>query len=413
MDQFALSIVIPAYNEQNAIAAIIERCLAARDEIIQETSVESVEIIVVNDGSRDNTLAIAQRYPDITTISFENNRGYGAAIKSGFASAQGDLLAFLDADGTCDPRYFIQMFNALESEQADIVIGSRMAPDNKMPRIRRMGNRFFAALINLLGQANITDSASGMRVIRRSSLEKVYPLPDGLHFTPAMSCRAVLDGNIKIVEVPMRYEERIGESKLGVIYDGIRFLKTIIDIALTYEPFKFYGATGICFFAAGFIWGLYPLWYYIQFRIVPDYMIYRLVTVTVFIVTGFMMFTVGIISDEVIGLLRQRTKKGGMVKRAVYRVLSYKKLIVIGFSFVTLGILINYRTIFEFLATGIIDVPWVYVVAGAFFILLGLQVAMLGALQRILVLLRRVRDDRAGFNQLSPSVPDHSTHAIP
>jgi len=406
MDRAMLSIIIPAYNEEEAIAAIIERCLAIRDELTRHTFVEEVEVIVVNDGSRDNTLAIAQQYPEITTISFEKNRGYGAAIKSGFAKSRGDLVAFLDADGTCDPSYFIDMCNALESAKADIVIGSRMAPGNRMPRIRRIGNRFFAILINILGRADITDSASGMRVIRKCSLDKIYPLPDGLHFTPAMSCRAVLDGNIKIIEMPMKYEERVGESKLGVVQDGIRFLKTILDIALTYEPFRFFGAAGIFFLAAGFLWGLHPVWYYALYRVVPDYMIYRLMTVTVLIVTGFMMLTVGIISDEVIDLLQQRGRETGRIKKAVYLMLSQKKLIISGFVCAAIGIAINYRTIIEFLATGLIDVPWVYVVTGAFLVLLGLQVAVLGALRRILSLLRKVRNERSEHNRHYMNSPD-------
>jgi glycosyltransferase involved in cell wall biosynthesis len=399
MDTMTLSIIIPAYNEEDAIAAIIERCLAVRDRLIEHTSVGAVEIIVVNDGSRDHTLAIARQYPEVTTISFEKNRGYGAAIKCGFAKASGELVAFLDADGTCDPRYFIDMCNALVNEHADIVIGSRMAPENKMPKVRRIGNSFFAALINVLGTANITDSASGMRVIKKSSLEKIYPLPDGLHFTPAMSCRAVLDGDIKIIEVPMKYEERVGQSKLGVVKDGMRFLKTILDIALTYEPFRFFGTAGTLFFACGFLWGLYPVWYYASFRVVPDYMIYRLMTVTVLIVIGFMMFTVGIISDEVTGLLQSRSRVMSNMKKSIYRMLSQRKLIVSGIACAAIGILINYRTIKDYLSTGLIYVHWVYVVTGAFLVMLGLQVALLGVLRRILSLLYKVRSERAEHNQ--------------
>ena len=301
-----LSIVIPAYNEEEAIAGIIRRCLAERQNIVRETPVDDVEVIVVNDGSRDRTAEIAGQFPDITLISYEKNRGYGAAIKSGFEKATGTLVAFLDADGTCDPRYFIDMCKKMAEEDADIVIGSRMTPSSRMPLIRKVGNRFYALLINILGNTSITDSASGMRVIRKSSLRKLYPLPDGLHFTPAMSCRAVLDQNLTIAEVPMTYEERVGRSKLGVVQDGARFLKTIVDIALTYAPFKFFGIAGIVMFLVGFLYGLYPLLYYLRFRVVPNYMIFRLVTVMVLIVTSIGIFTVGIISDEVIQLMYRR-----------------------------------------------------------------------------------------------------------
>jgi len=389
-----LSIVIPAYNEEEAIAGIIRRCLAERENIFRETPVDDVEVIVVNDGSRDRTAEIAGQFPDITLISYEKNRGYGAAIKSGFEKATGTLVAFLDADGTCDPRYFIDMCKKMAEEDADIVIGSRMTPASRMPLIRKVGNRFYALLINLLGNTAITDSASGMRVIRKSSLKKLYPLPDGLHFTPAMSCRAVLDHNLTIAEVPMTYEERVGRSKLGVVQDGVRFLKTIVDIALTYAPFKFFGIAGIVLFLAGFLYGLYPLLYYLSFRAVPNYMIFRLVTVMVLIVTSIGIFTVGIISDEVIQLMYHRTGRIRGFKAVIYRMLSQRTLIIFGVVVALLGIALNYNTIWQYLTTGTIDIPWVYVITGAFLVMVGLQAVALGIMRRILGLLRLAEEER-------------------
>jgi glycosyltransferase involved in cell wall biosynthesis len=392
-----LSIVIPAYNEEEAIAVIIRRCLAERENIVRETPVDDVEVIVVNDGSRDRTAEIAGQFPDITLISYEKNRGYGAAIKSGFEKATGTLVAFLDADGTCDPRYFIDMCKKMAEEGADIVIGSRMTPGSKMPLIRKVGNRLYALLINLLGNTSITDSASGMRVIRKSSLNKLYPLPDGLHFTPAMSCRAVLDHNLTIAEVPMTYEERVGRSKLGVVQDGVRFLKTIVDIALTYAPFKFFGIAGIVLFLAGFLYGLYPLLYYLRFRMVPNYMIFRLVTVMVLIVTSIGIFTVGIISDEVIQLMYHRTGRIRGFKAVIYRMLSQRTLIIFGVVVALLGIALNYNTIWQYLTTGKIDIPWVYVITGAFLVMVGLQAVALGIMRRILALLRRAEEERSKY----------------
>ena len=390
-----LSIVIPAYNEEEAIADIIRRCLAERENIVRETAVEDVEIIVVNDGSHDRTAEIAGQFRDIVLISYEKNRGYGAAIKSGFEKATGTLVAFLDADGTCDPRYFIDMCKKMAEEDADIVIGSRMTPSSRMPLIRKVGNRFYALLINLLGNTSITDSASGMRVIKKSSLAKLYPLPDGLHFTPAMSCRAVLDENLSIAEVPMTYEERVGRSKLGVVQDGIRFLKTIVDIALTYAPFRFFGIAGIAMFLAGFLYGLYPLVYYLRYQSVPDYMIYRLVTVMVLIVTSIGIVTVGIISDEVIQLMHRRNGRIRGFKAMVHQALSQRNLIMFGVVVALLGIALNYKTIWKYLTTGTIDLPWVYVITGAFLVMVGLQAVALGIVRRIFALLRRAEEERS------------------
>ena len=91
-----LTIVIPAYNEEQAIAAIIERTLAARSRIVANSPVTGVDGVVVSDGSTDETVRIARTYSDITLIEFEHTRGYGAAIKRGFAEGSGELVGFLD-----------------------------------------------------------------------------------------------------------------------------------------------------------------------------------------------------------------------------------------------------------------------------------------------------------------------------
>src|SRR5882724_13723751 len=104
----SLTVVIPALNEEEAIGSTISRCLAASDEICEAGGIREVEFIVVSDGSSDRTVEIAQELvgenPQIKLIIFDQNRGYGAAIKEGFGKGKGDLVAFLDADGTCDPR---------------------------------------------------------------------------------------------------------------------------------------------------------------------------------------------------------------------------------------------------------------------------------------------------------------------
>ncbi|MDO8629864.1 MAG: glycosyltransferase family 2 protein, partial [Phycisphaerales bacterium] len=217
-----LTIVIPALNEEAAIGSIIERTLTARRTILSDSAVSEVEVIVVSDGSTDRTAEIAAGYDEVRVIVFERNRGYGAAIKKGFEVGTGEIVGFLDADGTCDPRIFAELCNALIGEEADVAIGSRMGPQSRMPRVRRIGNRIYALILSVLSNRVVTDTASGMRVIRRAALPQLYPLPDGLHFTPAMSARVLMDDRLTIVERPMPYEERIGESKLHVIHDGLR-----------------------------------------------------------------------------------------------------------------------------------------------------------------------------------------------
>ncbi len=193
-----LSIVIPAYNEEHGIESIARRVLATR-EGLAKVGVDDLELLIVDDGSRDRTAEVAAAIDGVTLIRHPRNRGYGAALKTGFSRARGELIGFLDADGTYPPEFFPELCR-LAMNGSDLVIGSRMAgAASEMPLTRRMGNLFFAALLSAVGAKHITDSASGMRVFKRSILEKLYPLPDGLNLTPVMSTRAVHE-NLRMAE---------------------------------------------------------------------------------------------------------------------------------------------------------------------------------------------------------------------
>jgi glycosyltransferase involved in cell wall biosynthesis len=177
-----LSIVIPAYNEENGIQEIAQRVLSVK-EALQAVGVGQLELIVVDDGSRDRTAQIAESIDGVLLVRHAKNKGYGAALKTGFAQASGELIGFLDADGTYPPEYFPKLcVKAMNG--SDLVIGSRMAgADSEMPLTRRVGNLFFAGLLTLVGRQHVTDSASGMRVFKREVLQRIYPLPDGLNLT--------------------------------------------------------------------------------------------------------------------------------------------------------------------------------------------------------------------------------------
>ena len=195
-----LSVVIPAYNEEHGIDAILQRVLAQREALLA-SGVGDLEVIVVDDGSRDGTADRVLAIPGARLVRHTVNQGYGAALKTGFSEARGDLLAFLDADGTYPPEHFPNLCREMLEGDIDIVIGSRMlSRDSEMPLVRRIGNTIFASLLSLVGARRIWDSASGMRVFKRSALSSLYPLPDGLDFTPAMSTRALYE-DLRMVEV--------------------------------------------------------------------------------------------------------------------------------------------------------------------------------------------------------------------
>ena len=221
----------PALNEERAIAGTVKACLAVRRKLMDEAGVGAVRLIVVSDGSTDRTAEIARSHPDVEVVEFHENHGYGAAIKAGWERGGGDLLGFLDADGTCDPAWFIPMCRRILEGGDDIVLGCRMGPGSRMPRLRQLGNVLFASLLGQLAKKPVRDTASRMRVIRRTALSRLLPLPDGLHFTPAMSALDLMDDALRLSEIDMPYADRVWKSKLHVLQDGLRFTKVILSAA--------------------------------------------------------------------------------------------------------------------------------------------------------------------------------------
>jgi glycosyltransferase involved in cell wall biosynthesis len=234
------ALVIPALNEEEAIAGTLRRSLAARPKVLSQTAVTQMTVVFVNDGSTDQTHEIVNRaeFDEIIKVEFNQNQGYGAAIQAGWRATDADLVGFMDADGTCDPDYSVQLINCLTRTQADVVLAARLNPGSHMPGIRKLGNILFARLLGAVSRKKLTDCASGFRVVRRSSLHWISPLPKGMHFTPAMSAICLLDPRLRIEEVPMPYHERIGRSKLSVIKDGMRFLYVILFTICCYSPIR-------------------------------------------------------------------------------------------------------------------------------------------------------------------------------
>ncbi len=237
-----LSVVIPAYNEENGIEEIARRVLDVKPAL-KEVGVDDLELIVVDDGSSDRTGEIAGSIEGVRLITQEN-KGYGGALKTGFTNARGELIGFLDADGTYPPELFPRLCVAA-LEGADLVIGSRRAgEESHMPATRRLGNFFFANLLSLISRQKVSDSASGQRVFKREIYERLLPLPNGLNLTPVQSARA-LHEEMKVVEVPISYSERLGRSKLSVVHDGRIFLQSIIWTVMMYNPVRILGLIGL------------------------------------------------------------------------------------------------------------------------------------------------------------------------
>lgn len=392
-----LTIVIPAYNEEASIAQIITRCLKAETMICSSTAVDSVEVIVVSDGSTDRTAKIARGYPQARLIEFPENRGYGAAIKRGFAEGTGELVGFLDADGTCDPRFFGLLCDALVREGADIAVGSRMGSDSRMPRVRRLGNTMFALLLGALSNRAVSDTASGMRVLRRESLELLYPLPDGLNFTPAMSAQALLDDRISIIELPMKYEERVGRSKLSVVKDGLRFFGAIMEAVLVWRPLRLFVTGGLLLGLLALLLIIGPAEEYLRHRMVREGMIYRLLFCSLLVTLAATLLSVSLVAERLSRYLLGRRGGPSFVESMLGKLLSRRGVMVAGSGLTLVALALVGPGLLEYAITRHVTLHWSRIVLGGVAVFCAAQMVVGAALAHMAqVCMRRQAYREAG-----------------
>lgn len=380
-----LSVVIPALNEEDGIADIMQRVLAVGPQL-PPSGVDVLELIVVDDGSTDRTADIVRSTPGVRLEQHPVNIGYGAALKTGFRAANGELLAFLDADGTYPPEYFPLLCETLLRNGNDIVVGSRMAgAKSEMPVTRRIGNMVFAGMISLLGRQRITDSASGMRVFRREALEKLYPLPDGLNFTPIMSTRA-LHEDVHMVEVPIPYSERVGRSKLSVVRDGTRYVQTITWTALNYNPVRILGMLGLI--ALG-IAGLIALAVAVA-RLLGGVTTlgplgaFALFAMLVLAVTGVSLFNLGATFNYLVALFHNRPVKQGLFGKPIFDPPLDRHFWWMGLAGLAVGLLIGLGSLVLALNGWPASRMWFYYLLSALVFLVGLQFLISWILMRVL-----------------------------
>jgi len=392
-----LSIVIPAYNEESGIGQIIERVLSIRPQLA-EAGVEDMELIVVDDGSTDETATIAGSYSGVHIVRHSVNQGYGAALKTGFSRAKGDLLGFLDADGTYPPEHFPSLCQAALNNDADLVIGSRMSgAESDMPTVRRIGNFIFANLVSLLGNHHVSDSASGMRVIRRSALSSLYPLPDGLNFTPVMSTRA-LHENIKWQEVPIPYEERDGQSKLSVVHDGTRFLYTIVWTALNYNPVRILGGIGLGLEVIAALIAAVVIGMRISgvTRLGP-WGVVSVVIGSLCAVLGVTLFSLGATFNYLVSLFHKETIRQGLFGKPVFKTPLYQRFGWLGLAAVIIGVIVGIVSLSFSLGGWPIERLWFYLLGTVMSIIVGLQLIVFWIIMGVLDELR-IRDTQIALD---------------
>ncbi len=399
-----LSIVIPAYNEEGAIRVVLDR-VQAIGPALREAGLTEWEVIVVDDGSRDRTVEMVAAYPEVRLIRHPVNRGYGAALKTGFAHARGEWLAFLDADATYPPEALPELYRIAIASGADLVVGSRMGrADSEMPFVRRIGNLGFAFLLRVLGGVAVRDSASGMRLLRREILERLYPLPDGLNFTPAMSARAIYE-NVRVVEAPIPYRERLGQSKLHPLHDGIRFLHAIVWTVMTYNPARVFGLLGFGLALAGLLLGASA----IAWPGPSGWPFPRLFAAVVLAAMGLHLFAVGTLFNYIVSLFHKRPIRQGLFGRPLFRRPLEHRFLPLGLISIAIGVGLYGWAVWARLTAPPFPAPWFVPAVSALTVVIGMDLVTAGLLVRALAELSqrelRIRQDLAAQPVAMPPEP--------
>ena len=236
---------IAAYNEARYVGSIVLQARQYADEVI-----------VVDDGSTDNTARVAE-LAGATVIRHDENRGKGAAIQSILAEAKKrnpDVLVLLDADSQHDPNEIPVLIKPI-SEGFDLVIGSREAQKDKTPRYRRIGQKVLLRSTRLASKTNISDSESGFRALSPKAINELDLKARGFAVESEMITRAA-DKNLKITEVPISNIYTNDGSTLNPIRHGIDVLSRIIVMISQRRPLFFFGLAGGILLVIGLIIGI-------------------------------------------------------------------------------------------------------------------------------------------------------------
>ncbi len=223
MTNSAVTIIIPAYNEEKTIGNVISNTISVMDALDVP-----YEIIVIDDGSTDKTGLIASQYK-ATVLSNGKNRGKGYALRKAFQHAQGNIIVTIDSDGEHKPKEIPDLIEPLHNG-TDIVAGSRFLGDQShvTTKLNQMGNFFFNATIMTLTRQRITDSQTGFRAMKRKVVDSLCLVSNGYEIETEITVKGLKNGFV-YKEKPISCERRrYSVSKLKVLSDGTKILRTIL-----------------------------------------------------------------------------------------------------------------------------------------------------------------------------------------
>ena len=288
-DPVYLSVVIPVYNEEGAIAQTV----AGVDQALSPLPI-TYNIIVSDDGSTDGTLKKAEQ-SDAFAVTAPENSGYGAAIKYGIAAGNSEFVAIIDADGTYPADRLPEMLELAKS--ADMVVGARDAAMINVALVRRPAKRILNALASYLARRKIPDLNSGLRIFRRSTLQNFLPLlPTGFSFTTTVTL-CMLCSYARVAYLPIQYKPRVGKSKIRYT-DFFTFILLILRAMMLFNPLRIFIPLG----AALFLLGLLKLGYDIVIGDLSETAIFAFLA-------AIMLWSLGLIADMIARLhLRPQPK---------------------------------------------------------------------------------------------------------
>jgi glycosyltransferase involved in cell wall biosynthesis len=295
-----VSIVIPAYNEEHGIRGVLDSLFTR----IARLDFEGPwEVIVVNDGSRDDTAREVAAFSEIVMdywddekeaedrlilVSHDQNCGYGAALKTGVRASRYPWILITDADGTYPDEAVGQVLS--HGDQFDMVVGARIGAVSNIPLLRRPPKWVLRKFASYLARREIPDLNSGLRLMRKDVVERfIHILPNGFSFTTTITLAMLSEGKrVKYIEID--YLKRTGSSKIRPIYDTLNFLQLIVRTMMYFEPLRiFIPAAGIFMFGSAVV-GAGS--YFLLDRMLDS-------TTMLLFVTGVQLLAIGMLADVI------------------------------------------------------------------------------------------------------------------
>ena len=278
-----VSIVIPAKNEQAGLASFLPKLR----EVYPDT-----EIIVVDDGSTDGTVAVCED-AGVKVVSHPYSKGNGAAVKTGARAASGDYIVFMDGDGQHDPADIQRLLDMI-SEGYDLVVGARSGLSSQASIARWSANGFYNRIASWMVNRKIDDLTSGFRCVNRKKfLSFLYLLPNGFSY-PTTSTMAFFRAGYSVGFVPITVGPRLGTSHINVLRDGVRFFLIIFKIGTLYSPLKVYFPTAVLISGLGII-------NYLSGTLLTGNWRFTNMS-TLLILTGVTIFLLGLLSEQLTNL---------------------------------------------------------------------------------------------------------------